>query len=122
MGTFVISPRTSEREVRNYIVGANVSARAKVEKLKLIVRMATRANDEYRRSGVFSERGEKARKERDHFGRLFDIGYDALATSLRCTRRGGSWAWPTDLEDDLNEARRSRNFSSGARGHCFSRS
>lgn len=119
MGTFVISPRTSDREVRNYITGANVSARAKVEKLKLIVRMAERSHDEARRAPLFSSRESEARKERDHFARLFDIGYEALATSLRITRRGGRY--PSDLEDELNDARRRRNFS-GARGFQGSRS
>jgi hypothetical protein len=113
--TFVITPRTTSQEISNYFGARHIPAKPKVEKLKLIVRMAQRADAEAGAHYLFP-RGMAAMNECEHFCHLFDLGYNVLATSLRLTRRGGSWAWPSDLERELNEARHRRNSLSG---HCM---
>lgn len=81
MSTFIITPRTKPQEILSYFGAAQVSAHVKVEKLKLICRMAEKADGEARvYSGFlgFEARDElrsfEAREESKKFIDMFDRG------------------------------------------------
>lgn len=116
--TFVITPRTTVREIHGYFEAAQLPAHVKVEKLKLICRMAEKAEREARTH--FGFRGLEAREESRRFCEMFDQGYETLAITLRCTRRGGSWAWPSNLEKEIDAVRHRRNILLS--GYCMNRS
>lgn len=118
MSTFVITARTTGSEIVNYFSSGKIPAHVKVEKLKLICRMAEKSERETRTN--FGFRGMAAREEAQRFLDMFDQGYETLARTLQLTRRGGSWAWPSNLEKDVEAVRRRRNVVLA--GYCMSRS